>query len=54
MDNLRTRKEGVSRTYKDCDGFAPMAVYLGEEGYCIDLELREGKQQHCQKGNPDL
>jgi len=30
-----------------------MAVYLGQEGYCIDLELREGKQ-HCQKGTPDL
>ncbi|MCP4333057.1 MAG: hypothetical protein GY785_10415, partial [Gammaproteobacteria bacterium] len=28
MDNSRTRKEGVSRTYKGCDGFAPMAVYL--------------------------
>ena len=53
MDNSRTRKEGVSRTYKGCDGFAPMAVYLGQEGYCIDLELREGKQ-HCQKGTPDL
>lgn len=53
MDNSRTHKEGVSRTYKGCDGYAPMAVYLGREGYCIDLELREGKQ-HCQKGTAPL
>lgn len=53
MDNSRSQKEGVSRTYKGCDGFAPMAVYLGQEGYCLDLELREGKQ-HCQKDTPAL
>lgn len=53
MDNSGSQKEGVSRTYKGCDGFAPMAVYLGQEGYCIELELREGKQ-HCQKGTPSL
>lgn len=28
-----------------------MAAYLGQEGYCIGFELREGKQ-HCQKGSP--
>jgi len=48
MDNSGTHKEGVSRTYKGHDGFAPMAAYLGQEGYCIGFELREGKQ-HCQK-----
>jgi hypothetical protein len=53
MDNTGSQKEGVSRTYKGCDGFAPMAVYLGQEGYCLELELREGRQ-HCQKGTPDL
>ena len=53
MDNSGSRKEGISRTYKGCDGFAPMAVYLGQEGYCLELELREGKQ-HCQKGTPAL
>lgn len=51
MDNSGSQKAGVSRTYKGCDGFAPMAVYLGQEGYCLELELREGKQ-HCQKGTP--
>jgi len=53
MDNSGSHKEGVSRTYKGHDGFAPMAVYLGQEGYCIDFEFREGKQ-HCQKDTPAL
>lgn len=53
LDNSCSKKEGVSRTYRNCDGFAPMAVYLGQEGYCLDLELREGKQ-HCQKNTPEL
>jgi hypothetical protein len=52
MDNSGSRKEGVSRTYKGTDGYAPMAVYLGQEGYCLAFEMREGKQ-HCQKGTPD-
>ncbi len=51
LDNSGTRKEGVSRTYKGEDGFAPMAAYLGQEGYCLELELREGKQ-HCQRNTP--
>jgi hypothetical protein len=51
FDNSGTRKEGVSRTYKGEDGFAPMAAYLGQEGYCLELELREGKQ-HCQRDTP--
>lgn len=51
MDNSGSHKEGVSRTYKDCDGYAPMPAYLGQEGYCLAFELREGKQ-HCQKGTP--
>lgn len=44
MDNSNTKKEGVSRTYKGMDGYAPIAAYLGEEGWCVGLELREGKQ----------
>jgi len=42
QDNGRTRKEGVSRTYAGTDGYAPIAVYLGQEGWCVALELREG------------
>ena len=53
LDNSGTKKEGVSYTYKGHDGYAPMAAYLGQEGYCIEFELREGKQ-HCQKGTPEL
>jgi hypothetical protein len=53
MNNAKTKKEGVSLTYKGEDGFAPMAAYLGQEGYCLELELREGSQ-HCQKGTPEL
>lgn len=47
MNNEKTKKEGVSRTYKGYDGYAPIAVYLGNEGWCLANELREGKQ-HCQ------
>lgn len=53
MDNGGSHKEGVSRTYKGTDGYAPMPVYLGQEGYCLAFEMREGKQ-HCQKGTPAL
>lgn len=53
MINAKTKKEGVSRTYKGEDGFAPMLAYLGQEGYCIGAELREGKQ-HCQKDTPQF
>ena len=53
MDNTGSNKEGVSRTYKGCDGYAPMPAYLGQEGYCLEFELREGKQ-HCQKDTPAL
>ena len=53
FDNSKTKKEGVSRTYKGFDGYAPIFAYLGREGYLVDLELREGKQ-HCQKETPDF
>lgn len=51
FDNSKTQKEGVSRTYKGVDGFAPIFAYLGAEGYLVNLEFREGKQ-HCQKNTP--
>jgi len=50
-DNSGSKKEGVSWTYKKCDGYAPMYAYLGQEGYMVNNELRKGKQ-HCQKGTP--
>ena len=51
MDNHNSHKEGVSRTYKGHDGFAPIFSYIGVEGYMLDQELRPGKQ-HSQKGAP--
>lgn len=53
FDNSKSKKQGVSRTYKDCDGYAPIFAYLGREGYQVNLELREGSQ-HCQKNTPQF
>ena len=53
QDNSKTKKEGVSRTYKNYDGYAPMAAYLGKEGWCLELELRPGSQ-HSQNGFVDF
>lgn len=52
-DNSKTKKEGVSRTYKGCDGYAPMMAYIGREGYLINCELRKGSQ-HCQNHTPEF
>lgn len=49
QDNSNTRKEGVSRTYHNYDGYAPIAAYIGLEGWCLEVELRPGSQ-HSQKG----
>jgi len=53
FDNSKTKKEGVSRTYKGHDGFAPIFAYIGREGYLVNAQLREGKQ-HCQLGTPEF
>lgn len=53
FDNSKTRKEGVSRTYKEVDGYAPIFAYLGTEGYLVNCDLRVGKQ-HCQDGTPEF
>ena len=53
FDNSKTQKEGTSRTYKGCDGYAPIFAYLGTEGYLVNLEQREGSQ-HCQKNTPEF
>ena len=43
MDQSGTKKEEVSRTYQGVDGYTPVAAYLGNEGWCIGLELRPGR-----------
>ena len=53
IDNSKTKKEGVSRTYKGFDGYAPMVAYIGREGFMANIELREGKQ-HCQSHTPEF
>ena len=42
FDNSRTKKEYVSWTYKNFDGYNPMFVYLGQEGWGIGAELHPG------------
>lgn len=44
LDNSGTKKEWVSRTYQGTDGYTPIAAYLGNEGWCLALELRPGSQ----------
>lgn len=53
FDNSNTKKEGVAFTYKKVDGYAPIFAYLGEEGYLVLCQLRQG-DQHCQKGTPEF
>ena len=53
LDNSKSHKEGVSRTYKGHDGYAPIVACLGIEGFMVNVELREGKQ-HCQSGTPQF
>ena len=51
LDNSKSNKENVGRTYKGHDGFAPIFAYVGADGYMLDCELRPGTQ-HCQKNTP--
>lgn len=51
LDNSKTRKEGIARSNEGTMGYSPIAAYIGEEGYCLGFELREG-QQHCQRDTP--
>ena len=53
MGNSGSNRENVSRTYKGCDGFAPIMSNLGTEGWLAHHEFRPGIQ-HCQKGTPEF
>lgn len=48
MDNSDTKKEGVSRTYRNFDGYLALAAYLANEGWLIECPLFPGSQ-HPQK-----
>ena len=54
FDNSGSNKEGVERTYKDVDGYAPIFFYLGKEGYMINQELRTGSTHSQVKGTTAL
>ncbi|MFQ5653073.1 MAG: IS1380 family transposase [bacterium] len=49
QDNSNTKKEGASWTYRKFHGFAPIAAWLGLEGWCLEIEHRPGSQ-HAQEG----
>ena len=53
LNNSKSNKEGVSRTYKGYDGFAPTFSYISAKGYVLACDLRIGKQ-HCQKDTPQF
>ena len=53
FDNSDSHKEGVAMTYAKVSGYAPIFFYLGQEGYLIDLELRQGSV-HSQNGTASL
>jgi hypothetical protein len=42
LNNSDSKKEGVERTYKHFDGFAPMMSYAGQSGFMVNNELRPG------------
>lgn len=44
LDNSGSKKEGVSWTYKNHDGYAPIFAYLGTHGYMLNCEMRPGSQ----------
>lgn len=54
MDNSGSHKEGVSYTYKEFEGYAPIMAYLGKEGYLVKCELREGKSHSQCAKTPDF
>jgi hypothetical protein len=54
MDNGATAKEGVGRTYAGVDGYCPLAAYLGQHGFCLELALRPGVQHSASETDFNL
>ena len=54
MDNSGTAKEGVGRTYAGVDGYCPLAAYLGQHGFCLELALRPGVQHSARETDFNL
>ena len=49
LEDTASRKEGISRTYHNVDGHAPIFCHAGSEGHMVANELRPGRQ-HSAKG----
>ncbi len=47
-------KEGIGWTYVGYVGYAPIAAYLGREGWNIGMELREGTQHSAEETDATL
>ena len=54
MNNGGTAKEGVGRTYAGVDGYCPLAAYLGQHGFCLELALRPGVQHSARETDFNL
>lgn len=54
MNNAQTKKEGVSRVYNGVDGYAPLACYMGVDGYCLELALRPGSSHSAHETEYNL
>lgn len=53
FDNSNSNKHGVSRTYKQVDGFAPMLTYIGGTGYMLNNEFRKGSSHSNCEGTAE-
>ncbi|AUW34247.1 IS1380 family transposase (plasmid) [Acidithiobacillus caldus] len=54
LDHSNTRKEGIGWTYAGFVGHAPIAAYLGQEGWNLGMELREGTQHSAEATDETL
>ena len=43
-DQSGIKKEGVSWTYQGYDGYSPMYLYCGLQGFLLNVQLREGSE----------
>ena len=43
MDNPTPRRRRSAAPYQGVDGYTPIALYLGNEGWNLGLELRAGR-----------
>jgi hypothetical protein len=51
LDNSNSKKEGVSWTYMEVDGYAPIFAHLGTHGYMLANELRNGSQHSAKEAS---